>query len=60
METNLDALQKMDAEEFATFIEDVMNYDNPDWEWRSNLQPCLPFSTCQDWLRMEAIYETDK
>lgn len=56
METNLDALQKMDAEEFATFIEDVMNYDNPDWEWRSMIEPPLPFESWNDWLYREAAY----
>lgn len=60
METNLEALQKMDADEFATFMDDVMNYDNPDWEWKSNLLPLLPFEEWRDWLDRRAMYATDK
>jgi hypothetical protein len=50
----------MDADEFATFIDDVMNYDNPDWEWKSNLLPLLPFEDWRDWLDRRAMYATDK
>lgn len=54
--TNLNAIRAMPAEELATFLEDVENYDNPDHEWRSEIQPVLPFDSWEDWLKREAIH----
>lgn len=55
-ETNLQALQKMDAEELAQFITDLTHYDDIDYEWKSNLTPLLPFEDWKDWLNRRAIY----
>lgn len=54
--TNLNVIRAMPAEELATFLEDVENYDNPDYEWRSEIQPVLPFDSWEDWLKREAIH----
>lgn len=56
MNTNLDVLKTMSADEFAIFMEDAENFDNPDWEWKSRIQPPLPFDTWSDWLNKEAEY----
>lgn len=55
-ETNLQALQKMDAEELARFITDLTHYDDIDYEWKSNLTPLLPFEDWRDWLGRKAVY----
>lgn len=55
-ETNLQALQKMDAEELARFITDLTHYDDTDYEWKSNLMTLLPFEDWEDWLNRRAIY----
>lgn len=60
METNIEVLKKMSVEEFSTFVEDVMNYDNPDWEWKSRLLPPLPFEDWSSWLDRRAIYAADR
>lgn len=54
--TNLDVIKAMPAEELATFLEDVENYDNSNYEWRSKIQPILPFDSWEEWLKREAIY----
>lgn len=54
--TNLDAIRAMSAEELAEFLEDLENFDNPYHEWKSKLQPILPFDNWEEWLKREAIY----
>ena len=58
--TNLQAMQNMTADEFSVLIDDMTNYDNPNWEWKSKLLPALPFESWRDWLEREAKYDSDK
>lgn len=57
--TNLDTIKELPKEDFCKFIEDIINYDNPDFEWQSKIQPPLPFESWRDWLERSAD-ETDK
>ena len=54
--TNHEAIRTMPAEELAEFLEDLENFDNPDHEWKSRIQPILPFDDWEEWLKREAIY----
>ena len=61
-ETNLGAIRKMSVEEFEVLAEDIVNYDNPDHEWKSKIAPPLPFEGWGAWLERRASYgerETD-
>lgn len=58
--TNFRAIKNMDEEELSTFLEDVANYDNPDHEWHSHIEPLLPFEDWREWLNRRVIYDTDK
>ena len=53
---NRDIIREMSAEELATFLEDVENFDNPYHEWKSCIEPRLPFESWEDWLKREAIH----
>lgn len=53
--TNLDAIRAMSADELAEFLEDMTNFDNPDYKWKSRLMPLLPFEDWKDWLERRAI-----
>ena len=54
--TNIDVIRRMSAYELTIFLSDIFNYDNPDHEWVSKVQPPLPFESWEDWLKREAIY----
>ena len=49
-ETNIEAIRKMNFEEFEILAEDIVNYDNPDHEWKSKIAPPLPFEGWGSWL----------
>lgn len=55
-ETNLQALQKMDAKELGLLLTDIEHYDDENHQWHSNLTPLLPFEDWEDWLNRRAIY----
>ena len=56
MQTNSEALRSMTDDELADFLEGLENYDNPNYQWKSNLMPLLPFEDWKDWLERRAIY----
>ena len=56
MVTNFDVIREMSADELAEFIEDLAEFDNPNHEWKSKIQPILPFEDWESWLNREAIY----
>ena len=53
---NRDIVRAMSDDMLAEFLEDVENFDNPDHEWKSCLEPHLPFESWEDWLNREAIH----
>ena len=52
--TTLDIIRSMSADELAELIEDMVEFDNPNHEWKSKLCPALPFESWKDWLERRA------
>ena len=49
----IDKIKALSKEDFITFIDDLINYDNPEYEWQSKIEPPLPFESFEDWLFRE-------
>jgi hypothetical protein len=53
---NIDVIRSMCSYKLMIFLNDVFNYENPNHEWASEIQPPLPFESWEDWLLREANY----
>ena len=53
--TNMRMIRRMSITEMTMLLRDIENFDNPDYEWQSIIDPPLPFESWGMWLDRQWI-----